>query len=139
MDKRGKRIPTNKTPSDTLSKINTFIRKTPKYMNNYDDNSGLTYLPPDVTYTKLHQKYLEENPNHKAKLCIFKRQCKRLKISVFPKPVKEKKEKKREKPPKPPTLPPPPVAAPHHPPTEQNIQYGMQGHGMQWPAPFFSF
>ena len=61
-DKRGKKIPGNKLALACREYVKEFLNKFPKYASHYTNSENL-YFSPEITLTKLYEKYKEESLN----------------------------------------------------------------------------
>ena len=78
-DKRGKKIPGNKLSLACRENIKTFLDKFPKYKSPDKDTEKI-YLSPELTFTKLYEKYKEETRNKTVCLKSFKSICKEYNV-----------------------------------------------------------
>ena len=81
-DRRGKSEPANKTSFEAINEIFEFIQKIPIFKSHYS-NSNNVYFHPDLSYPKLYDLYMKENPSHKVSFIIFKRELRKLNISFY--------------------------------------------------------
>lgn len=67
-DKRGQKIPPNKTPQDDTDFIKQHIRSFPTFKSHYS-NSDRQYLSPDLSVTKMFDLYKEECQVENRRAC----------------------------------------------------------------------
>ena len=80
-DKRGKRSPANKTPTEINVAINLFLDKFPKFKS-HNSKSSKIHFSPELTYKKLHSLFLEAHPKIQCSLFVFMKQFKKFNISI---------------------------------------------------------
>ena len=72
LDSRGKRTPGNKTSTEKVEKMQSFLNRIPKYQSR--NNASKFLLSAELNYSKLLDMYCIENPENKISHSIFKRE-----------------------------------------------------------------
>ncbi|KAF2366617.1 hypothetical protein FHG87_002624 [Trinorchestia longiramus] len=80
-DMRGRKIPGNKIPDITYTKINEFLSRFPKYKSVHSRDK--VYFHSDLTKKELHQRFCEEYPEHSISMFIFRQALKRYNIEIY--------------------------------------------------------